>query len=67
MLRESGANLVEGFFRFAQLELKLPSINIRAKVDTGIKKRPGLSAKEFRKSNTKKGRNMTSKNIQELK
>lgn len=32
-------------FRYGQLEMRLPTMKIRAKVDTGIKKRNGLSAK----------------------
>jgi len=42
-------------------------MKIRAKVDTGIKKRSGLSAKEFRKSSSKKGRTLTIKNMNYLK
>ncbi len=47
--------------------MKLPSMKIRAKVDTGIKKRSGLSVKEFRKSSSKKGRTLTIKNMNYLK
>ena len=44
VLRDSGATLLQGLFRFAQLEMKFSSLKINAKVDTGIKKRNGLSS-----------------------
>jgi hypothetical protein len=47
--------------------MRLPMMNIKAKVDTGIKKRSGVSAKEFRKSSSKKGRTLTIKNMHYLK
>jgi hypothetical protein len=45
----------------------MPSLKIRAKVDTGIHQRGGLSSKEFRKSSSKKARTLTIKNINEEK
>jgi hypothetical protein len=66
ILREAGETMLQGFFRFFQLELKLPSIKIRAKVDSGINKR-GVSSKEFRKHNSKKGKTLTVKCIEDLK
>lgn len=41
----------------------MPTLKIKAKVDTGIKKRSGLSAKEFRKSSSKKGKTLTAKEL----
>lgn len=47
--------------------MKLPSLKVRAKVDTGIKKRGGLSAKEFRRNSTKKTKTVTLKQIEDLR
>lgn len=44
--------------------MRLPTIKVKAKVDTGIKKRSGVSAKEFRKSSSKKGKTLTIKELQ---
>ena len=46
--------------------MKLPSLKVRAKVDTGIKKRGGLSAKEFRRNSSKKTKT-TLKHIEDLR
>jgi hypothetical protein len=45
ILSEAGVQLIEGFLRYVQLEMRMPPLKIRAKVDTGIKKRNGFSAK----------------------
>ena len=45
MLSQSGAELLQGLQRYFQMEMRIPSYKIKAKVDTGIKKRGGLSAK----------------------
>jgi hypothetical protein len=47
--------------------MKVPSLKVIAKVDTGIKKRSGVSVKEFRKSLTKKGKTLTIKDISHLR
>jgi len=44
-LRLAGATILEGFCRFVQLESKMPSLKIKAKIDTGIHQRGGYSAK----------------------
>jgi flagellar motility protein MotE (MotC chaperone) len=68
ILTESGSQLLGGFLKYVQMEMKLPSLNILAKVDTGIKRRSGASSKEFRKSSSKqKSRTLTTKIIQDLR
>lgn len=63
-----GNSVMLGLHRYGQLEMRLPSLKISAKVDTGIiKKRSGLSAKEFRKSTSKKGKTLTVKDMRQLK
>jgi hypothetical protein len=63
-LQDLGQAVAQGFFRYGQLEMRLPTMKAKAKVDTGIKKRSGGSAKEFRKSSSKPAKIMTIKELQ---
>jgi hypothetical protein len=46
-----GSVVVKGLFRYAQLEMRLPGLNAKAKIDTGIhRKRVIHSSKSIRKS-----------------
>lgn len=62
-LIDLGFAVGQGFFRYGQLEMRLPTMKAKAKVDTGIKKRSGGSAKEFRRSSSKPAKTLTIKEL----
>ena len=55
-LMELGSSVIMGLYRYGLLQMKIPTMKVKAKVDTNIKKKKDLSLKEFRKSAGKKVR-----------